>query len=234
MIQYYQEHTVVDLTNFADFILLENVVSKFSCPNILDLKMGNKTHNDYQCDKKQERQRARMDSSTSKSLGVRIAGMQLYEPMEKKFTYHDKKYGFQLSPEQFKQALMDFLQNVHKRRKDVTQSFICKLRDLHTCLSQQDSARFYSSSLLLSYDGLEDPNANLHNSAPGESTVESGLNLRSCGCDHKTKVEVRMIDFEHCFLGLSRKAHEEKGPDKGYLFGLESLIDIFKEIQSNT
>ena len=208
-------------------------MSQFSCPSILDLKMGNKTHDDYQCREKQARQQARLDSSTSKSLGIRIAGMQVYQTMAKDFRFHNKYYGFELSKEGFQGALRSFFHNGHRLREDVIQPFICKLKDLHSCLSRQDSYRFYSSSLLLSYDG--NGNQSENDSKPGRNLLENGKDICShCSEGHTSKVEVRMIDFGRCFHGLSQKNCKKRGPDKGYLFGLENLLQLLKEIQLDT
>lgn len=71
-------------------------------------------------------------------------------------------------------------------------------------MEQLPGHRFYSSSLLLIYDGY----------AP---THES--------------VDVRMIDFEHStYPGfLNDPSHE--GTDHGYLLGLTSLTRLFTEIR---
>lgn len=56
---------------------MEDVVSNYKFPCIMDLKMGDKMHKDYANPEKYKRQAAKWNASTSKSLGVRIAGIQV-------------------------------------------------------------------------------------------------------------------------------------------------------------
>ena len=60
-----------------DYIVLDNLASKMSCPCVLDLKMGTRQYGDDCSDEKKASFDERCALSTSQSLGVRISGMQV-------------------------------------------------------------------------------------------------------------------------------------------------------------
>lgn len=61
----------------VEFILLENLVSKFEYPSILDLKMGTRTHADDDTKEKKLQKIQKAKDSTTSALGVRLHGMQV-------------------------------------------------------------------------------------------------------------------------------------------------------------
>ena len=61
----------------ADYMVLENLTSKFSSPSILDLKVGTRQYGDDIPEEKKKKHMKTVAESTSSTLGIRICGMQV-------------------------------------------------------------------------------------------------------------------------------------------------------------
>ncbi|KAK7086103.1 Inositol hexakisphosphate kinase 2 [Halocaridina rubra] len=144
-----------DSSNVVECIMLENLTFKFQYPCVLDLKMGTRQYGDDAPESKRRSQTAKAANTTTITLGVRLAGMQLYNREKKCYICKNKYYGQKLSEEGFKQTLWQFLHNGRRLRLDIAELIVNKLEDLRSIISKLDSVRFFTSSLLILYDGYD-------------------------------------------------------------------------------
>lgn len=162
------------------FILLENVVSQFGRPCVLDLKMGTRQYGDDETDEKRERKNRRCMTTTSAKLGIRMCGMQVYQTRSHKYICRDKYFGRKVSEEGLHDILHQFLHNGARIRTELIDEIIAKLQTLHSLVFKQNTFRFYSSSLLIMYDGIS-----CEDSSESESSdQEAECSNTSCSVKH--------------------------------------------------
>lgn len=92
-----------------------------------------------------------------------------------------------------------------ERRVDVVKEIIQKLKKLKDIVSQLDTFRFFSSSLLILY--------------------ESDQTMIATSSEQQL-VDIRIIDFENITHSGYKDPVKYEGPDEGFIFGLDSLITI--------
>ena len=163
----------------------------------------------------------------------------MYQSSSGQFVCQNKYFGRKLTVDGFKEALELFLNNGDELRSDLLDPILNHLHQLYKVVENQDSFRFYSSSLLIMYGGeaKEKPDMECDTKQDDENNpkvVADKHKVESHGCQtvYETDVDVRMIDFAHStHRGFQTDKAVHKGPDRGYLFGLQNLILMFQDIK---
>ncbi|XP_015911686.1 inositol hexakisphosphate kinase 1 isoform X1 [Parasteatoda tepidariorum] len=167
------------------YILLENRVSKYEFPCILDIKMGTRQYGDTAPPAKRQSQTVKAATSTSPTLGVRISGMQVYHRESKHYICHNKYYGHRLNVDGFHKTLYKFLHDGTKLRYNIITALLEKLHKLYSTVQNLNTFRFFTSSLLIIYNGSEQCCVGNENNTDCEAS--SGLKLTDNGNIEKNK-----------------------------------------------
>jgi len=186
------------------YLVLEDLTKKYKEPCICDLKIGTRQHGDDAAPDKKRRHTAKCENTTSKTLGMRLCGQLVYQPQTKNYRHFNKYEGRKVTEENIKPIIAQFLHNGSELRIDVLHKYIQTLKEM-LAIVQSDAMtchyRFYSTSLLLLYEGNTDTS--------GKDTL----------------FDLKMIDFAHTF-----PSQEGDPLDDGYLFGLKNFLSILEQI----
>jgi len=172
------EELVQNNDELKKFIVIEDLTRGFKNPCVMDLKMGTRQHGVFATKKKQMSQEKKCELTTSKSIGVRMCGMQVYKSATDTTIIRNKYQGRNISKENFKRELLSFFDNGEKLLVHYIPDIINQLKELYSIIEKLKTFRLYSSSLLLYYDGSW--------GTKDDTDVLS-----------KKRVKVKLIDFAH-------------------------------------
>lgn len=147
-------------------VVLENVAAGFKKPNILDVKLGARLWADDAPMAKRVKLDKVAEETTSKPLGLRIAGMKTYQGRPSNgqgnvtpdgYRFYGKLYGRTFSADTISQGFEEYFQMTEGVKakgpiRKVIRRFVEDLRAIERVVQKEES-RMYSASLLFVYEG---------------------------------------------------------------------------------
>ena len=145
-------------TSPPTYLVIEDLTYAYTLPCIIDLKLGKRQHGLHDSEEKIKSKQRKCALTTSKRLGVRLCGMQRYDVRERQWDMKDKYEGRKLTEEGFMDTLKDFFWNGQELRLAVMSAVLARLMLMRATLQQVKAWKFYSSSLLIVYEGSMEGN----------------------------------------------------------------------------
>ena len=209
-------------------IVLQNLTYGFDKACVLDIKLGAQLWDDEAPQEKRDRLDAVSNTTTSRSLGLRIAGMKVWKgEAAGGYKVFDKHYGRTFTADNCLEAVKEYFSAdiSEEQKKLIAERFLKNVTEIREVLEGQES-RMYSASLLFVYEGdgkaletaLKEEEANAKKPPKDEDDDSEE--------DEKVKKveELKLIDFAHANWTPG------KGPDENALQGVRSTERLLAEV----
>jgi len=227
-----------DGSSSSEYLVLENLTKGFNKPCILDLKMGTRMYGDFATEAKQKSQRKKSKRSTSLKLGIRFCGSQRFSYSQRGFETIDKYVGRHADEEELKILLKKFFTCRGALKSQVIDDVMKNVSSMRQTLIDLQEYRFYSSSLLIIYEGEPDQSNDFvedktDNSMDCEQFDEArsadNIKRRKHSADNP-RVTMKIIDFANISLPSLGGECSHQGPDDGFIMGLDNLYQLLTNI----
>uniref|UniRef100_H2XWF6 Kinase n=1 Tax=Ciona intestinalis TaxID=7719 RepID=H2XWF6_CIOIN len=138
-------------SSLDSYMKLEDACRRFRNPSILDIKIGRVSYDPEANQEKRAIESAKYPPLYD--LGFQLLGMRVSGPSPNEAIFYDKKYGRSLSKDRITEGLDLFLSGNVPWKKYIVKAFIQRLEMILSWFESQKRYQFYSSSLLLIYEG---------------------------------------------------------------------------------